>query len=84
MLNHMLFRPFLYWKLKFCSHFAQIVLELEDYAKAQPDAIARSSSKIISHLKAGGEKTLLALKSLCCRSKGIKVEVIHKLLECFL
>ncbi|CAI8593717.1 unnamed protein product [Vicia faba] len=58
----------------FSAHGHPIVLELEDYAKAQPDAIARSSSKIISHLKAGGEKTLLALKSLCCRSKGIKVE----------
>ncbi|XP_058779145.1 uncharacterized protein At3g49140 isoform X2 [Vicia villosa] len=59
----------------FSAHGHPIVLELEDYAKAQPDAIARSSSKIISHLKAGGEKTLLALKSLCCRSKGIKVEM---------
>lgn len=62
----------------------QTVLELEDYTNAQPDAITKSSSKIISHLKAGGEKTLQALKSLCWRCKGIQVEVIHKLLECFL
>ncbi|KAK7380401.1 hypothetical protein VNO78_32911 [Psophocarpus tetragonolobus] len=50
------------------------VLELEDYMKAQPDAIAHSASKIISRLKADGEKTLQALKSLCWRCKGIQVE----------
>ncbi|RDY09126.1 hypothetical protein CR513_06558, partial [Mucuna pruriens] len=50
------------------------VLELEDYVKAQPDAIAHSASKIISRLKADGEKTLQALKSLCWRCKGIQVE----------
>jgi len=84
--NHMLFIPFLCWKLNFCSDFAQVVLEVEDYTKAQPDAIARSSSKIISHLKAAGEseKTLQALKSLCWICKGIQVEVIHKLLTCCL
>ncbi|GAU29205.1 hypothetical protein TSUD_361950 [Trifolium subterraneum] len=60
----------------FSAHGHPIILELEDYMKAQPDAIARSSSKIISHLKAGGEseKTLQALKSLCWRCKGIQVE----------
>lgn len=58
----------------FSAHGHPIVLELEDYMKAQPDAIARSSSKIISHLKAGGEKTLQALKSLCWRCKSIQVE----------
>ncbi|TKY45273.1 hypothetical protein E2542_SST31563 [Spatholobus suberectus] len=50
------------------------VLELEDYVKAQPDAIAHSASKIISRLKADGEKTLQALKSLCWRCKSIQVE----------
>jgi len=45
--------------------------------KAQPDVIAHSASKIISRLKADGEKTLQALKSLCWRCKGIQVEVIH-------
>ncbi|XP_045815531.1 uncharacterized protein At3g49140-like [Trifolium pratense] len=60
----------------FSAHGHPIILDLEDYMKAQPDAIARSSSKIISHLKAGGEseKTLQALKSLCWRCKGIQVE----------
>ncbi|XP_047166404.1 uncharacterized protein At3g49140-like [Vigna umbellata] len=50
------------------------VLEVEDYMKAQPDVIAHSASKIISRLKADGEKTLQALKSLCWRCKGIQVE----------
>uniref|UniRef100_A0A0R0IDK7 Uncharacterized protein n=3 Tax=Glycine max TaxID=3847 RepID=A0A0R0IDK7_SOYBN len=49
-------------------------LELEDYMNAQPDIIAHSASKIISRLKADGEKTLEALKSLCWRCKGIQVE----------
>lgn len=52
--------------------------------KAQPDAIVHSASKIISRLKAGGEKTVQALKSLCWRCKAMKVEVLHKLLEYFL
>ncbi|OIW06372.1 hypothetical protein TanjilG_15017 [Lupinus angustifolius] len=56
------------------AHGHPTVLELEDYMKAQPDAIAHSASKIISHLKAGGEKTLQALKSLCWRYKGLEVE----------
>lgn len=64
----------------FYSDFLQTDVELEDYIKAQPDALAHSASKIISRLKAGGEKTLQALKSLCWRCKGIQVEVICKLL----
>ena len=43
--------------------------------KARPDAIAHSAAKIVSRLKAGGEKTTQALKSLCWRQKGIQVEV---------
>ncbi|KAJ0099127.1 hypothetical protein Patl1_20229 [Pistacia atlantica] len=50
------------------------IVEVEDVRTAQPDAIVHSAAKIISHLKAGGEKTKLALKSLCWRSKGIQVE----------
>lgn len=49
-------------------------LEIEDYVKAQPDAIAHSATKIISRLKVDGEKTLQALKSLCWRCKGLQVE----------
>ncbi|XP_057463007.1 uncharacterized protein At3g49140-like isoform X4 [Actinidia eriantha] len=52
----------------------QTRVELEDLQRAQPDAIAHSSAKIISRLKAGGEKTTQALKSLCWRCKGIQVE----------
>ncbi|KAL3755698.1 hypothetical protein ACJRO7_002708 [Eucalyptus globulus] len=49
-------------------------VEVEDFRKAQPDAIAHSAAKIISRLKAGEEKTIQALKSLCWRCKGIQVE----------
>ncbi|KAK6925887.1 hypothetical protein RJ641_007606 [Dillenia turbinata] len=52
----------------------QIDVEVEDFMKAQPDAIAHSAAKIISRLKAGGEKTMQALRSLCWRCKGIQVE----------
>lgn len=53
----------------------QTVVEVDDLIKAQPDAIAHSAAKIISRLKAGGEKTTQALKLLCWRCKGIQVEV---------
>ncbi|KAK2653992.1 hypothetical protein Ddye_013848 [Dipteronia dyeriana] len=49
-------------------------VEVEDFRKAQPDAIALASTKIISRLKSGGEKTTQALKALCWRTKGIQVE----------
>ncbi|KAE9589081.1 hypothetical protein Lal_00000221 [Lupinus albus] len=58
----------------FSAHGRPTLLEVEDYMKAQPDAIAHSASKIISRLKAGGEKTVQALKSLCLRCKAIQVE----------
>ncbi|CAL0320481.1 unnamed protein product [Lupinus luteus] len=58
----------------FSAHGRPTLLELEDYMKAQPDAIAHSASKIISRLKAGGEKTVQALKSLCWRCEAIQVE----------
>ncbi|KAK8271301.1 hypothetical protein V6Z11_D11G252500 [Gossypium hirsutum] len=57
------------------AHGHQTDVELEDFKQAQPDAIAHSAAKIISRLKAGGEKTTQALKSLCWRCKGIQVEV---------
>ncbi|EOY23343.1 Pentatricopeptide repeat superfamily protein, putative isoform 4, partial [Theobroma cacao] len=56
------------------AHGHQTVVELEDFKQAQPDAIAQSAAKIISCLKAGGEKTTQALKSLCWRCKSIQVE----------
>ncbi|KAL7146253.1 hypothetical protein ABFS83_06G028100 [Erythranthe nasuta] len=49
-------------------------VEIEDFRRARPDAIAHSAAKIMSRLKAGGEKTTQALKSLCWRCKGIQVE----------
>ncbi|KAL5567883.1 hypothetical protein UlMin_024458 [Ulmus minor] len=58
----------------YSAHGHQTVVEVEDYMKAQPDAIAHSAAKIISRLKAGGENTTQALKSLCWRLKGIQVE----------
>ncbi|EOY23342.1 Pentatricopeptide repeat superfamily protein, putative isoform 3 [Theobroma cacao] len=60
------------------AHGHQTVVELEDFKQAQPDAIAQSAAKIISCLKAGGEKTTQALKSLCWRCKSIQVEVKNK------
>ncbi|GJY30155.1 putative ribonuclease H-like domain-containing protein [Tanacetum coccineum] len=51
-------------------------VEVEDFRRAQPDAIAHSAPKIISRLKSGGEKTTQALKSLCWRSKGLQVEEV--------
>ncbi|KAM1232192.1 hypothetical protein ACFX13_042774 [Malus domestica] len=58
----------------FSSHGTQTLVEVEDFVKAQPDCIAHSAAKIISRLKAGGEKTTQALKSLCWRLKGLQVE----------
>ncbi|KAK4403624.1 hypothetical protein Sango_0731000 [Sesamum angolense] len=56
------------------SHGDQSFLEIEDFRRAQPDAIAHSAAKILSRLKGGGEKITRALKSLCWRCKGIQVE----------
>ncbi|XP_059629151.1 uncharacterized protein At3g49140-like isoform X2 [Cornus florida] len=56
------------------AHGHQTLVEVEDFGKARPDAIAHSAAKIISRLKAGGEKTMQALKSICWRCKGIQVE----------
>lgn len=53
----------------------QTVVEVEDYKKAKPDAIAHSAAKIIDRVKAACEKTVNAFKSLCWRCKGIQVEV---------
>lgn len=58
-----------------CPVSPQTNVEIEDFMNAQPDPIAHSAAKIISRLKAGGEKTTQALKSLCWRLKGIQVEV---------
>ncbi|XP_022984669.1 uncharacterized protein At3g49140-like [Cucurbita maxima] len=62
-------------KVQLCTgHAHPSNIEIEDLMKAQPDAIGRTAEKIISRLKAGGEKTKQALKSLCWRCKGIQVE----------
>ncbi|PWA52515.1 pentatricopeptide repeat (PPR) superfamily protein [Artemisia annua] len=58
------------------AHGNQTLVEVEDFRRAQPDAIAHSAPKIISRLKSGGEKTTQALKSLCWRSKGLQVEEV--------
>ncbi|KAF2312222.1 hypothetical protein GH714_028600 [Hevea brasiliensis] len=56
------------------AHGHHTVVEVEDFREAQPDAIAHSAGKILSRLKAGGEKISQALKSLCWKCKGIQVE----------
>nr|XP_043634314.1 uncharacterized protein At3g49140-like [Erigeron canadensis] len=58
------------------AHGNQTLVEVEDFRRAQPDAIAHSAAKIISRLKSGGEKTTQALKSLCWRCKGLQVEEV--------
>ncbi|XP_076930057.1 uncharacterized protein At3g49140-like [Bidens hawaiensis] len=71
-----------YYKLEFVkihlisAHGNQIFVEVDDFKRAKPDAIAHSAPKIISRLKSGGEKTTLALKSLCWRCKGLQVEEV--------
>ncbi|KAI4324966.1 hypothetical protein MLD38_030406 [Melastoma candidum] len=55
-------------------HGGPVSVEVEDFLKAKPDAIAPSSDNIVSHLKADGDKTIRALKALCFRRKGIQVE----------
>ncbi|OAY30361.2 uncharacterized protein At3g49140 isoform X2 [Manihot esculenta] len=56
------------------AHGHHTTVEAEDFREAKPDAIAHSAGKILSRLKAGGEKISQALKSLCWRCKGIQVE----------
>ncbi|XP_060203738.1 uncharacterized protein At3g49140-like isoform X2 [Lycium barbarum] len=58
------------------SNGNQIFVELDNFRRARPDAIAHSAAKIISRLKAAGEKTTQALRSLCWRCKGIQVEEV--------
>ncbi|KAI3793004.1 hypothetical protein L1987_35616 [Smallanthus sonchifolius] len=71
-----------YYKLEFVkihlisAHGNQTFVEVEDFKRAKPDAIAHSAPKIISRLKSGGEKTTVALKSLCWRCKGLQVEEV--------
>ncbi|MFS7902740.1 putative hem oxygenase HugZ-like superfamily [Helianthus anomalus] len=61
-----------YYKLEFVKIH---LISAHGNQRAKPDAIAHSAPKIISRLKSGGEKTTLALKSLCWRWKGLQVEV---------
>ncbi|KAL9237351.1 hypothetical protein vseg_011911 [Gypsophila vaccaria] len=56
------------------AHGNQITVDVEDYRKACPDAIAHSAAKIISRVNAAGDKTTNALKSLCWSCKGLQVE----------
>ncbi|KAD7480479.1 hypothetical protein E3N88_03615 [Mikania micrantha] len=71
-----------YYKLEFVkihlisAHGNQTFVEVEDFKRAKPDAIAHSAPKIISRLTSGGEKTILALKTLCWRCKGLQVEEV--------
>ncbi|KAL2556168.1 Pentatricopeptide repeat (PPR) superfamily protein [Forsythia ovata] len=58
------------------AHGHQSFVDIEDFRRARPDAIAHSAAKIISRLKAGGEKTMQALKSLCWRFMGIQVQEV--------
>uniref|UniRef100_A0A6N2M3V3 DUF2470 domain-containing protein n=1 Tax=Salix viminalis TaxID=40686 RepID=A0A6N2M3V3_SALVM len=52
------------------------MVEVEDFMKAKPDAIALSAARIISLMKASGEKITQTFKSMCWRCKGIQVEEV--------
>lgn len=54
----------------------QTLVEVEDFHQAQPDVVAQSAVKILSHFKADAVGTIKAIKSLCQRCKGILAEVI--------
>ncbi|XP_068660326.1 uncharacterized protein At3g49140-like isoform X2 [Aristolochia californica] len=56
------------------AYGSQNFVKVEDFWQAQPDIIAHSAAKIMSNLKAGGDKTIQALKSLCWTQKGIQVQ----------
>ncbi|KAI3517686.1 hypothetical protein L1887_16903 [Cichorium endivia] len=58
------------------SHGNQAYVEVEDFSRSQPDAVAHSADKIISRVKSGGDKMTRALKSLCWRCKSIQVEEV--------
>ncbi|KAL8148335.1 uncharacterized protein At3g49140-like [Apium graveolens] len=58
------------------AHEQETFVEVDDFRRAQPDAIAHSAAKIIYGLKVGGEKTVNALKSFCWRCKGIQAEEV--------
>ncbi|KAF0897021.1 hypothetical protein E2562_031321 [Oryza meyeriana var. granulata] len=49
-------------------------VKIGEYRKARPDIIAHSAPNIISRLRAGGDKIIQALKSLCWRCKAIRIE----------
>lgn len=58
--------------------FEQTEVEVGAVRKAQPDAIARASDGIVSHLEEDGDKLTEGLKSLCWRHNGIQAEVKKK------
>nr|GEX45034.1 hypothetical protein [Tanacetum cinerariifolium] len=58
------------------AHGNQVSVEVEDFSRSQPDAIAHTAAKIISRVKSGGDTVTQALKSLCWRYKGIQVEEV--------
>ncbi|GKA51631.1 pentatricopeptide repeat superfamily protein, partial [Tanacetum coccineum] len=58
------------------AHGNQVSVEVEDFSRSQPDAIAHSAASIISRVKSGGDTATQALKSLCWRYKGIQVEEV--------
>ncbi|CAH1430248.1 unnamed protein product [Lactuca virosa] len=58
------------------AHGNQAYVEVEDFSRSGPDAVAHSADKIISRVKSGGDKMTHAFKSLCWRCKGIQVEEV--------
>lgn len=53
----------------------QTIVEVQDFAFAEPDVLAHFSSNILERVNGGGRKIENALKALCQRAKGLDVEV---------
>ncbi|CAM6127168.1 unnamed protein product [Calypogeia fissa] len=54
----------------------QTLVEVQDFAFAEPDVLAHFSSTIMERVNSGGKKIENALKALCQRAKGLDVEEV--------
>lgn len=54
----------------------QTAVEVQDFAFAEPDALAHFSSSMMERINSGSRKVENAMKALCQRSKGLDVEEV--------
>lgn len=52
----------------------QLPVDVKEFQEAKPDVLAHSAQSIIQRVNNGGQRTECALKALCKREKGLKVE----------